>query len=74
MDVGGKYSGTVSGMMNMSPLVFGVLAQFGSWAAPFIVAAGLLVLGSAIWAFWLDPDASVVERYKMPAAASDIVG
>ena len=82
MDVGGKYSGTVSGMMNMagniggalSPLVFGVLAQFGSWAAPFIVAAGLLVLGSAIWAFWLDPDASVVERYKMPAAASDIAG
>ena len=82
MDVGGKYSGTVSGMMNMagniggalSPLVFGVLAQFGSWAAPFIVAAGLLVLGSAIWAFWLDPDASVVERYKMPAAASDTAG
>jgi len=41
MDVGGKYSGTVSGMMNMagniggalSPLVFGVLAQLGSWAA-----------------------------------------
>ena len=69
MDVGGKYSGTVSGMMNMagniggalSPLVFGVLAQFGSWAAPFIVAAGLLVLGSAIWSFWLDPDASVFD-------------
>jgi hypothetical protein len=68
MDVGGKYSGTVSGMMNMagniggalSPLVFGVLAQFGSWAAPFIVAAGLLVVGSVVWAFWLDPDASVV--------------
>ena len=41
MDVGGKYSGIVSGIMNMvgnidgapSPLVFGVLAQFGSWAA-----------------------------------------
>jgi MFS family permease len=82
MDVGGKYSGTVSGMMNMagniggalSPLVFGVLAQFGSWAAPFIVAAGLLVLGSAIWSFWLDPDASVFERYKLPAAASETAG
>ena len=77
MDVGGKYSGTVSGMMNMagniggalSPLVFGVLAQFGSWAAPFIVAAGLLVLGSVVWAFWLDPDASVVEKYRLPTAA-----
>jgi sugar phosphate permease len=70
MDVGGKCSGTVSGMMNMagniggalSPIVFGVLAQFGSWQAPFIVAAGLLILGAAVWAFWLDPDVSVLER------------
>jgi sugar phosphate permease len=82
MDVGGKYSGTVSGMMNMagniggalSPLVFGVLAQFGSWAAPFIVAAGLLVLGSVVWAFWLDPDASVVEKYQLPTAAGVAAG
>jgi hypothetical protein len=42
--------------------VFGVLAQFGSWQAPFIVAAGLLILGAAVWAFWLDPDVSVLER------------
>jgi sugar phosphate permease len=70
MHVGGKYSGTVSGMMNMagniggalSPTVFGILVQFGSWVAPFIVAAGLLVLGSAVWAFWLDPDVSVLEK------------
>jgi sugar phosphate permease len=69
MDTGGKYSGTVSGMMNMagnfggalSPLVFGALAQLGSWQAPFIVAAALLVIGAAIWAFWLDPEVSVVE-------------
>jgi MFS family permease len=82
MDVGGKYSGTVSGMMNMagniggalSPLVFGVLAQFGSWAAPFIVAAGLLVLGSAVWAFWLDPDASVVEKYKLSTGVGVAAG
>ena len=68
MDAGGKYSGTVSGMMNMagniggalSPIVFGALVQVGSWQAPFIVAAALLVVGSAIWAFWLDPDAMVV--------------
>src|SRR5665213_3864094 len=55
MHVGGKYSGTVSGMMNMagniggalSPLVFGILVQIGSWVAPFIVAAALLVCGAA---------------------------
>lgn len=70
MDTGGKYSGTVSGMMNMagnfggalSPLVFGVLAQYGSWEAPFVLAALLLVAGAAVWAFWLDPERSVVEQ------------
>src|SRR5260370_29451089 len=69
MDVGGKCSGTVSGMMNMagniggalSPIVFGVLVQFGSWQAPFIVAAGVLILGAAAWAFLLAPDLFVVE-------------
>jgi sugar phosphate permease len=68
MDTGGKYSGTVSGMMNMagnfggaiSPIVFGYLAEGGNWEAPFIVAAGLLVAGSAVWAFWLDPDQAVL--------------
>ncbi|MGB8182935.1 MAG: MFS transporter [Stellaceae bacterium] len=70
MHVGGKYSGTVSGVMNMagniggalSPLVFGILVQFGSWVAPFIVAACLLVFGAAVWAFWLDPEVSVLEK------------
>jgi sugar phosphate permease len=68
MDTGGKYSGTVSGMMNMagnfggaiSPIVFGALVQVGSWQAPFIVAAVLLVIGSAVWAFWLDPDKQIL--------------
>ena len=68
MDTGGKYSGTVSGMMNMagniggalSPIVFGALVQVGSWQAPFIVAAALLVAGSAVWAFWLDPDRQIL--------------
>jgi len=72
MDVGGEYSGTVSWMMNMagniggalSPTVFGILVQFGSWIAPFIVAAGLLVFGAIVWAFWLDPEASVLEKDK----------
>jgi sugar phosphate permease len=69
MDTGGKYSGTVSGMMNMagnfggaiSPIVFGYLAQGDNWQAPFIVAACLLVAGAAVWAFWLDPDKPILE-------------
>jgi len=69
MDTGGKYSGTVSGMMNMagniggalSPIVFGFLAQGGNWQAPFIVAAGLLIVGSAVWAFWLDPETPILK-------------
>jgi sugar phosphate permease len=74
MDTGGKYSGTISGMMNMagnfggaiSPLVFGILAQYGNWQLPFILAAALLVVGAAIWAFWLDPDRSCVETEEEP--------
>jgi MFS family permease len=53
-------AGNIGGAL--SPLVFGVLVQFGSWQAPFIVAASLLVLGSAVWAFWLDPGESAVEK------------
>ncbi len=69
MDTGGKYSGTVSGMMNMagnfggaiSPIVFGYLAYGDKWQAPFIVAAGLLVVGAAIWAFWIDPNKAILQ-------------
>jgi sugar phosphate permease len=75
MDVGGEYSGTVSGMMNMagniggalSPTVFGILVQFGSWTAPFIVAAVILLLGAIMWAFWLNPEISVVEEGRVVA-------
>jgi sugar phosphate permease len=76
MDCGGKYSGTVSGMMNMagniggalSPLVFGVFFQYGYVQAPFIMTAALLVAGAGVWAFWLDPDRSVVEAHAAPMA------
>jgi sugar phosphate permease len=70
MDVGGEFSGTVSGMMNMagqfvgalSPTVFGIFVSKGAWVAPFAVSAGLLFIGAAIWAFWIDPEQSVIDR------------
>jgi sugar phosphate permease len=73
MDIGGEYSGTVSGMMNMggqiggalSPTVFGILVARGSWIAPFVVAACLLFIGAAIWAFWIDPEVSVIDKGRV---------
>jgi hypothetical protein len=51
------------------------IEHISNWQAPFIVAAGLLVVGAAVWAFWVDPEASVVEeKYKLPTAASVAAG
>jgi sugar phosphate permease len=69
MDVGGEYSGTVSGVMNMaaslaaslSPIIFGFLVQKGFWIAPFFISAGVLLTGALVWAFLIDPERSVVE-------------
>jgi sugar phosphate permease len=69
MDVGGEYSGTVSGVMNMagslaaslSPVIFGALVQRGFWITPFFISAGVLVTGALIWTFLIDPEKSVVE-------------
>jgi sugar phosphate permease len=68
MDVGGTSSGTVTAVMNMvgavgasiSPLVFGLLVERGSWIAPFYVTAAVLASGSLIWIFLIDPEKSVV--------------
>src|SRR3984957_13394803 len=69
MHVGGTSSGTVTAVMNMvgalgasiSPLVFGLLVERGSWVAPFYVTAGVLTAGSLIWIFLIDPEKSVVD-------------
>jgi len=69
MDVGGEYSGTVTGVMNMagalgasvSPVIFAFFAQRGSWIAPFLVTAGMLLSGALIWSFLIDPEKSVVK-------------
>jgi sugar phosphate permease len=69
MDVGGEYSGTVSGVMNMagslaaslSPIIFGALVQRGFWITPFFISAGVLLTGALIWTLLIDPERSVVE-------------
>lgn len=69
MDVGGRFSGTVTGVMNMcgaiaasfTPIVYGSLFGRGYWVAPFLVSAAVLAIGALIWAFLIDPEKSVVE-------------
>jgi cyanate permease len=60
MDVGGRYSGTVSGAMNMmgsiagasSVLVVGyLLAWTGNWTVTFYVSAAIYLVGAFCWLF-----------------------
>jgi len=70
MDVGGRFSGTVTGVMNMAgalaasltAIVYGSLFGRGYWVAPFMVSAGVMAAGAIIWIFLIDPEKSVVER------------
>ena len=69
MDVGGEYSGTVCGVMNMagslaaslSPIIFGALVQPGFWILPFFISAGVLLTGALIWAFLIDAGKLVID-------------
>jgi sugar phosphate permease len=69
MDVGGQFSGTVTGVMNMvgalggasTAIVYGSLFNRGYWVAPFLVSAGVMLLGALIWTFLINPELSVVE-------------
>ncbi len=68
MDVGGQFSGTVTGIMNMfgalaasmTALIYGYMFGKEMWIAPFILSSGVMVLGALIWIFLIDPEKSVV--------------
>ncbi len=61
MDIGGRYSGTVSGSMNMmgniaggfSPLVVGYLLAWtaGNWTLTFYISAAVYLMGALCWLF-----------------------
>ena len=69
MDIGGQFSGTVTGLMNMigalggslAAIVYGTLFGRGLWVTPFYVSAVVLGIGALIWIFLIDPEKSVVE-------------
>jgi ACS family glucarate transporter-like MFS transporter len=61
MDIGGRYSGTVSGAMNMvgniggalSPLIIGYILTWypGNWVLTFYLSSGIYLLGAICWLF-----------------------
>ena len=67
MDVGGQFSGTVTGVMNMAgalaasftPLIFGYYFGEGSWMVPFFITSGVMLIGALTWAFLINPEISV---------------
>jgi len=69
MDVGGQFSGTVTGVMNMvgaiggasTAVVYGSLFNRGLWVAPFMVSAGVMFVGALIWTLLINPEISVID-------------
>jgi ACS family glucarate transporter-like MFS transporter len=61
MDIGGRYSGTVSGAMNMvgniggalSPLIIGYILTWnpGNWTLTFYVSSTIYLMGGVCWLF-----------------------
>jgi ACS family glucarate transporter-like MFS transporter len=61
MDIGGRYSGTVSGTMNMvgniggalSPLIIGYILTWnpGNWTLTFYVSSAIYLMGGVCWLF-----------------------
>ena len=78
LDIGQDYSGTCSSLMNsmggvtsaLSPIVFGyVLDATGSWVYPFLIAAGLLVIGALMW-LRVDPEKSLVDELHLSSQSN----
>lgn len=72
MDIGGRYVGTLSGLMNMvgnlggffSPIVLGyVVGRTGDWNLTFYLTAGLYLMGAVCW-WLLDPVTPLEEQVK----------
>ncbi len=69
MDVGGQFSGTVTGVMNMvgalggatTAVVYGSLFNRGLWVTPFLVSAAVMLVGALIWVFLINPEVSVID-------------
>jgi sugar phosphate permease len=81
LDIAGGYAGTAGGMMNtgfgiagmLSPAVFGfVIDRTGSYELPFVLSAGLLVIG-ALLALWIDPTRRLQEAAVTRAAPAGSV-
>lgn len=74
MDIGGRFSGTVSGTMNMvgniggalSPLAIGYILTFtnNNWALTFYVSSAIYLLGGVCWLF-IDAQTPLVEDVEI---------
>jgi MFS transporter, ACS family, glucarate transporter len=78
MDIGGRYSGTVSGAMNMmgsiagasSALFVGYLLAWtgGNWNMAFYISAGIYLIGAVCWLF-LDSHTPIEQAAEQRRAA-----
>jgi MFS transporter, ACS family, glucarate transporter len=77
MDIGGRYSGTVSGAMNMmgsiagasSTLVVGYLLAWtaGNWTLTFYISAAIYLIGAVCWLF-LDSHTPIEQNVQTAVA------
>jgi MFS family permease len=75
IDIGHRYSGTVSGFMNMvgnlgtvvSPIIVAALAAKGHWEWALVYSAGMFFAAAVGWAF-INPRRVIVYSVNQPAA------
>jgi MFS transporter, ACS family, glucarate transporter len=77
-DIGGAFSGSVSGFMNMGGMMGGAvstsltpwIAKGYGWTASFLVAAGLCAVGALAWIF-VNPERSLIAKSDAARSLSD---